>query len=292
MNTESAASTADRLRAAVHWLLPTRLLSRLTWHVARSPRPWLKNRLNRFLVRRYGLDLSEAEHSDPTAYPTFYALFTRALRPGARPLPEDPQALISPCDGTVSAVGHLHGERLIQAKGIEYSLRGLLHGLDPAPFRDGAFVTIYLSPRDYHRFHAPVAGRLQAERHVPGRLLTVAPSAVRAIRGLFLRNERHVTLWETVVGLVAVVPVGAVNVGSIETVWGGPVGEAPGLSRDFGPGEGVFLGRGEELGRFNLGSTVVVVLPAGVVRWADGLVAGRPVRMGEVLGRLRRADAR
>ena len=286
MSAEPAAHLADRVRAFGHRLLPTRLLSRVTWHVARSPRPWLKNRLNRFLVQRYGLDLSEAEHADPCAYPTFNALFTRALRPGARPLPEDPQALVSPCDGTVSAVGHLRGEQLIQAKGIEYPLSTLLGGLDATPLRDGAFVTIYLSPRDYHRFHAPLAGRLCAERHVPGRLLTVAPCAVRAIRGLFLRNERHVTLWETAVGPVAVIPVGAVNVGSIETVWGGAVADASGLSRDYAPGAGVFLDRGEELGRFNLGSTVILVLPRGAVRWADGLVSGQSVRMGEVLGRL------
>ncbi len=284
--TEPAAGPADRLRGAGHRLLPTRLLSALTRRLARIRRPALKDRLNRLLVRRHGLDLGEAMAAAPEAYPSLNALFTRALRPGARPLPEDPRALACPCDGTVSAAGHLDGEQLLQAKGLPYTVAELLGGLDPAPFRDGAFVTLYLSPRDYHRFHAPLDARLMAERHVPGRLLTVAPAAVRSIPGLFVRNERHVTCWQTAAGPLAYIPVGAVNVGSIETAWGGEVGDPPGRRRDYPGGQGPRFQRGDELGRFNLGSTIILILPAGTVAWADDLEPGRRVRMGEAIGRL------
>ncbi len=286
--TEAAGGAVERLRGAGHRLLPTRLLSGLTRRVARIRRPAaLKDRLNRLFARRYGLDLGEAERAEPEAYPDLNALFTRALRPGARPLPEDPRALACPCDGTVSAAGHLDGGRLLQAKGLPYEVAELLGGFDPAPFRDGAFVTLYLSPSDCHRFHAPLDARLVAERHVPGRLLTVAPVAVRSIPRLFVRNERHVTRWQTAAGPLAYVPVGAVNVGSIETAWGGEVGDPPGRRRDYPAGQGPAFQRGDELGRFNLGSTVILLLPPGTIRWAQHLAPGRKVRMGEALGRLR-----
>ncbi|MFW6380213.1 MAG: archaetidylserine decarboxylase [Halorhodospira sp.] len=282
---EPGPSPADRLRGIGHRLLPTRLLSQLTRNLARCRWPWLKDRINRFFAERYRLELSEAEHPVPEAYPTFHALFTRALRPDARPLPADPGAVASPCDGTVSAVGCLRHGQLLQAKGIDYSAAALLDGAaDPEAFRDGAFLTLYLSPSDYHRFHAPLDARLVAERHVPGRLLTVAPAAVRSIPGLFLRNERLVTSWESAAGPMAYIPVGALNVGSIETVWGGEAGDPPGHQRSYPGDQAPHLRRGDELGRFNLGSTIILLFGPGTVWWRPDLAPGQRVQMGEPLG--------
>ncbi len=287
---EPPPTPAHHLAAAGHRLLPTRLLSRLTRAVAHCRWPWLKNPLNRFFVRRYRIDLAEAEHTDPAAYPSFNALFTRALKAGSRPLPGDAAAVAAPCDGTVSAVGTLDGEGILQAKGHHYSAAELLAGAagDPHPFRNGAFMTIYLSPRDYHRIHAPRDGRLLSAVHVPGRLLTVAPAAVRALPGLFLRNERLVTVWESDAGAVAVILVGAVNVGLMETAWGGPLSPRGRWGATPLPSNGeVALQRGDELGRFNLGSTVILLFEDGQVAWRPELGPGSPVRMGMEIGRIR-----
>ncbi len=282
---EGQASALDRLLALAHSFLPTRALSRFTGVLARSRRPWLKNRLNRFFAERYALDLSEAERPRPEDYPSFNALFTRRLQPGSRPLPEDPGSLVSPCDGTVSAVGYLDGESILQAKGVRYRLPTLLGGLPHGGLTDGAFITIYLSPRDYHRFHAPLALSLESERHIPGRLLTVAPSAVRGIGDLFLRNERLALRWQSDRGPVALVAVGALNVGSIETVWSGVSDAPPGSSHHYAPEEGPRLQRGDELGRFNLGSTLILLLPRKTTDWDPGLVPGTRLRMGQALER-------
>ncbi len=285
---EPSPTRIDHIAAACHRLLPTRILSKITRAVANSRRPWLKNPLNRFFVRRYGIDLTEAEDPRPESYPTFNALFTRALAADARPLADNPKAVIAPCDGTVSAVGRLDGEGILQAKGHHYSAAELLAGAaGPShPFRNGAFITIYLSPRDYHRIHAPRDGRLLSAIHVPGRLLTVAPAAVRALPGLFLRNERLVTVWESDAGTVAVILVGAVNVGLMETAWGGPL--SPRGRGDAAPlpsnGE-VALRRGDELGRFNLGSTVILLFEDGRVAWRPELAPGSALRMGMEIGR-------
>ncbi|MBK1734926.1 phosphatidylserine decarboxylase [Halorhodospira abdelmalekii] len=264
--------------------MPTHALSRLTYHVARARAPWFKDRLNRFFAERYALDLTQSELDDPCAYSSLNALFTRALRPGARPLPDDPTAIISPCDGTISAIGTLSAGRMIQAKGIDYAASELLGALYDECFADGHFATIYLSPHDYHRFHAPIGGRLRCTQQIPGRLLTVAPPAVRSIRGLFLRNERLVTRWQTALGPVALVAVGAVNVGSITTVWSEEGTPLPrGQLRHYGE-NGPAFERGAEIGRFNLGSTIIVLFPAGSITWTDGLNSGDRIRMGEWLG--------
>lgn len=280
----------DYLKAWPQYLLPGHLVTRLVYPLVRVETPAVKDRLIRGFADLYDVDLTEAEEPDPTAYPHFNAFFTRALRPGARPIAEDPAALACPVDGTVSQCGPLDGDRLIQAKGHEYSLTALLGGSEgrAAAFRGGSFATIYLSPRDYHRIHMPLGGRLTEMVHVPGRLFSVSPATTRAIPGLFARNERVVCRFETDAGPMAMVLVGATIVGGIETVWAGPVTPPAGrVVRRLGyPGdEAPSLQRGAEMGRFNVGSTVIVLFGADAVEWEPGLVPGAHVCMGQPVGR-------
>lgn len=282
----------DRLFILLQHLLPHHLLSRLVGLVAASRITWLKNPLIRGFIRVYGVNMAEAEHSDAEDYPSFNAFFTRALKTGARPLSEDPRAVLCPADGTISAIGDIRDDSIFQAKGHDYSLTTLLGGdsLRAQPFRHGSFATIYLSPKDYHRVHCPLAGTLKEMIYIPGRLFSVNQTTAEAIPGLFARNERAVCLFETPQGPMAVVLVGAMIVAAIETVWAGQVAPAPhGLQasdyRRHSPP--VQLATGAELGRFRLGSTAIVLFGPDCVNWREGLSICSDVRMGETLGRLR-----
>ncbi len=275
----------------LQYLTPQHLLSRLVGCLAASEIPWLKNTFIDLFRRRFDVDMSEALEEDPRAYPSFNAFFTRALKPDARPLDADPAALLCPADGFISQVGALGGDAILQAKGQYYSAQRLLGGdaALAAPFAGGHFATIYLSPRDYHRVHMPLAGRLVRTLYVPGDLFSVNQTTADNVPNLFARNERLVCLFETEAGPMAVVLVGAMIVAGIDTVWAGPV--AP-LGRrvidtDFAaPPAPVELARGAELGRFRLGSTAIVLLPNGSVEWRADAVAGSAVRMGTTLGRI------
>ncbi|SFM35918.1 phosphatidylserine decarboxylase [Ectothiorhodospira mobilis] len=285
---DASAPLADRIRALALHVLPHHAISRGVHRLARLQTP-LKDPVARWFIRHYGLDMDEAVHADPAAYPSFNALFTRALRPGARPLDPRPDALLSPADARVSQLGRIRAGRLLQAKGHDYTATALLGGEDrAAPFQDGDFITLYLSPRDYHRVHMPASGSLRETAHIPGRLFSVAPFTTRAIPGLFTRNERLVCLFDTPHGPLALVLVGAINVGSIETVWGGETGSrargAPRVKDHHA--DPVALERGEEMGRFNLGSTVILLLPRGRVRWDPALAPDQTVRVGQGLGTL------
>ncbi len=247
-----------------------------------------------WLIARFAalfvIDLSEAAETEINAYPCFNAFFTRALAKGARPLPDDPQALLSPVDGMLSATGRIDGTRLFQCKGHSFPLVDLLGAADLAnPFIDGLFATLYLSPRDYHRIHMPLTGRLIHTVHIPGRLFSVNPTTVANVPGLFARNERLVTVFDTQIGPMALVLVGAIFVGSIETIWSGVVTPPRGriLTRiDYPPGTGVEIARGRELGRFNMGSTVILLLPAGLTIMSSNLTNGSRVRCRSAIGRL------
>jgi phosphatidylserine decarboxylase len=279
-----------RLAVWLQYLLPQRALSRLVRRAARwTWRPW-KNRLIGWVVRRYRVDLADAEQPDPFAYPNFAAFFTRALKPDARPLPTDPRAIACPADGRISQLGALRGERLLQAKGHEFDVGALLGDATAATeYTNGLFLTVYLSPRDYHRVHMPLAGRLRETVHVPGRLFSVAPHAVAAIPRLFARNERLVCHFDGAHGPFAVVLVGAMLVSGIETVWSGvevpPYARA--IARRDWRARDIRLARGAELGRFNFGSTVIVLLPPGTAELDPALAPETPVRMGQPVGRLR-----
>ena len=279
-----------RLFAWLQRLLPQHGLSRLVGRLAAIEQRWAKNLLIRGFVRLFRVDMAQAAQPDPLAYPTFNAFFTRSLAAGARPFPADPGTLGCPVDGRVSQCGRLTEGTLLQAKGFRYDLQRLLGGEAPAALANGEFATLYLAPYDYHRIHAPATGRLVEMRYLPGVLFSVNEATVSAVPRLFARNERVACLFETDFGPMAVALVGALNVGSIATTWAGEVAPGPDRQAAFwrypadGPGS-VRLERGEELGRFNMGSTVIVVLPEGGPHFDAAITAGARVRVGQVLAR-------
>ena len=273
------------------FVLPHHLLSRLVHHLTRVQVVWLKNTMIRLFVRVFVVDMSSARIPDPCAYPDFNAFFTRDLLPSARPVVDTPGAVSVPVDGAVSQCGEIRGGRLLQAKGIDYSLDALLGSVGlAAEFDGGCFATLYLSPRDYHRIHMPLEGRLQAMSYIPGRLFSVNTHSTRTVNALFARNERVVTLFDTEAGRMAMVLVGAIFVSGIETVWHGPVrpDRAGGVTHWDYRENPPTLARGAEMGRFNMGSTVIVLFPPGRVELAPRLGPEVAVRMGELLGNVKR----
>lgn len=282
-------SAFSRLFALCIGLLPHHLLSSGVHALTRLQVPGLTTVAIRLFIRLFGVDMQQAAQSDPAAYPSFNAFFTRALRPDARPLAAQPGSVLCPVDGTVSEAGRIEGQQIFQAKGHHYSLPALLaddNGRWSRQFRNGSFVTLYLSPRDYHRIHMPLAGRLQAMTHIPGRLFSVNAASVRYVPGLFARNERLATFFTTEAGPMALILVGALFVSSIETVWSGPLPRrARGLPQqwEYDPGAAPQLDRGAEMGRFNMGSTVIVLFGPDHVNLAATLRAGESVRMGQLL---------
>ena len=279
-----SARLADRLFVGMQYLLPQHLLSRAMRAFARIRARPVKNLAIRSFLRLYPINLAEAEHPDPAHYESFNAFFTRALKPGARTVDPDPAAVVSPVDGTVSQAGPLERNLLLQAKGIRYSVADLLGGDEQwaARFEGGTFATIYLAPYDYHRIHMPLAGTLMRARFVPGDLFSVNAVTASQVPGLFTRNERVVCVFDTAAGPMAVVLVGALFVGSMSLSWLGDVGTEPGrrVHELGGSKPRVALDKGAELGRFNMGSTVILLWPRGSVRLDGHLVAGSGVRMG------------
>jgi phosphatidylserine decarboxylase len=270
----------------LQYVLPHRALSRVVYWATRwTFAPW-KNWLIGTIVRNYQVNMAEAVQPDPLAYQHFNAFFTRKLRADARLADADPAALLCPADGRVSQSGDIVDGRIFQAKGHDYTAAELLgDDADAAPYRDGRFVNIYLSPRDYHRVHMPMAGRLKETVHVPGRIFSVAPFAVEAIPRLFARNERLVCHFEGEHGPFVLVMVGAILVSSVATVWDGLVipPYASSIRRKSFEGQNITLERFAEMARFNMGSTVILLMPAGMVT-LDALQPQQPVRVGQRLG--------
>jgi phosphatidylserine decarboxylase len=282
------AGSSDRAFALLQDLLPKQWLSRTMHRVARSTNPTLRNAIVGSILRAYPtIDMSEAEQPDPYAYASFNAFFTRALRAGVRPVVDGADRVASPVDGTVSQLGTIAGGQLYQAKGSHYTAGALLADEGGASRYDGGgFACIYLAPYNYHRIHMPVAGRLTATRYVPGDFYSVNAATVRAVPGLFARNERVVCEFDTALGPLAMVLVGALFVGSIETVYAGeinPPAARGGRVSAIAEGVGTEFVKGAELGRFNMGSTVILLLGRDGLRFADGLSAGSTVRMGQLL---------
>jgi phosphatidylserine decarboxylase len=283
----------ERLFVALQHGLPQHFLSRVVLHVTRI-RFWpIKNLLIKSFVRGFKPNMSEATQPNPLQYPSFNAFFTRTLRPGARPMDLDPGVLVSPVDGTVSQIGRLDGSKLVQAKGHDYTLEALLAG---APewvecFSGGAFTTLYLAPYNYHRIHMPVAGTLRAAWYVPGRLFSVNAVTAAAVPGLFARNERVVCVFEDGPRTFAMVLVGALFVGSIATVWHGDVTpRSPRRRVDLPLDESrapLRLNKGAEMGRFNMGSTVIMLLPPNIVEWMPKFATGTVVEVGQMLACLK-----
>jgi len=278
---------SDRLAVLPQYLLPKQLLTVLAGRVAGARAGRLTTHLISWFVRRYGVDMSEAANPDIASYPTFNDFFTRALKDGARPIAS--ADLICPVDGAISQFGALHGDQLFQAKGHHYSSTALVGGDTAlaARFNEGAFATLYLSPRDYHRIHMPCAGRLRRMICVPGELFSVNPTTARGVPGLFARNERVVCVFETGRGPFVLVLVGATIVGSMATVWHGVV-DARRSGRPIEwryDDQSIELQQGQEMGRFLLGSTVVMLFPKGPVAFNPAWAPARSIRMGEAMAR-------
>ncbi len=282
------ATFRQRAFVALQHVLPQHLLSRVINYATRSTfSPW-KNVLVRGFLQAFEVNLAEAVEPDPFAYPSFNAFFTRALRPDARPIDADTRAVVSPVDGSVSQAGRIDDRQLFQAKGHHFSLEALLAGdqLLVEPFRNGTFATIYLAPHNYHRVHMPISGSLTATIHVPGRLYSVNAATVAQVPELFTRNERVICTFDTACGRLAMILVGALFVGSVSTIWAGDVTPAMRHRPTTlpAPAAPVHLERGAEMGRFNMGSTLILVLERSRVRWLDALRPGVAVKMGERIG--------
>lgn len=279
-------SVLERILAGFQYILPQHFLSRIVYALMRSEIKWLKNFLIWFISRVAGIDANEALSPDPSDYASFNAWFTRALKPGARVFDPDQFAFLSPCDGRISETGSLNENRLLQAKDKDYSLQELLANDSVcSQLTDGYFSTIYLSPRDYHRVHMPIGGRLERMIHVPGRLFSVAPYTVRQVPGLFARNERVISIFGTDSGPLAMVLVGAMLVSSTETVWAGEVSPTKNKQvtvTDY-TDKDISLSKGAEMGRFNMGSTVILLMPRGTVEGMTDLNAGSAVQVGQKL---------
>ena len=280
----------DRFFLLVQYLVPQHLLSRLIGSLAECRIPWFKKTFIAWFVRRYNVDMSDALIDDIEAYDSFNAFFTRTLKTDARPIVNEESAILSPADGTISQIGIINQGRLFQAKGHDYSLTALLGGDEDRalPFSTGEFATVYLSPGDYHRVHMPLTGTLREMIFIPGKLFSVNGTTVRQVPNIFARNERVVCLFDTEQGPMAVVLVGAMIVGSIVTSWAGRINpqgqDVKSVLYKESPDKVVRLERGEELGHFKLGSTVIILFGAGKVNWKGTLAEGDFVRFGQTMG--------
>ncbi len=286
---QRGASLLDYAKAWPSYLLPHHALSRIMHAITRSEIHWWKTSFTRWFVKQFKVDMSLALEPDLNNYPNFNAFFTRALHASARPVVADENLLASPVDGAVSQLGTIKNGRIFQAKGRDYTLLELL-GNDTQKaqlFENGSFATLYLSPRDYHRIHLPIAGKLTAMTHIPGRLFSVSPSTARAVPRLFARNERVVAYFDTDIGPLAMVMVGAIFVASIETVWAGEV--TPPAGRQVRHWEydsetpAHQFRKGAEVARFNMGSTVILLTGKDAIHWLDNIQATDTVQMGQAI---------
>jgi phosphatidylserine decarboxylase len=294
MSTHDSPTLRARLFVATQYLLPQHFLSRLVYRLTRSRAPRLKNALIKSFMRGFNPDMSDALQRDPLAYPSFNEFFTRALQAGARQIDAD-SVLVSPVDGAISEIGRIDGSQLMQAKGHSYSLEALLDCRDTgahwAPrFVGGCFATLYLAPFNYHRIHMPLDGTLRAAWYVPGNLFSVNAVTAASVPALFARNERIVCIFEDGPRLFALVLVGALFVGSMETVWHGEVTpRTPRQCLDL-PLEAarapLRLAKGDEMGRFNMGSTVILITPPDTIEWQHSAQAGDSIAVGQPLARL------
>ncbi|MBT8091215.1 MAG: phosphatidylserine decarboxylase [Gammaproteobacteria bacterium] len=272
------------------YLLPRHWLTSLIYRIARIRNPRVKDFLITRFVRLYDVDVEEIKLDVPQGFPTFNDFFIRELNDGARDIDDDTGAIISPADGTVSVAGNLRADSILQAKGLDYSLQDLLATDigEAASYVDGRFATIYLAPYNYHRVHAPFDGDLLAARYVPGDLFSVNTATVAKVAGLFRRNERLILHFRTAHGPAIVVLVGALNVGSISTPWSGEIRPRKAGAVDVIDisGHETKVRKGDLLGWFNMGSTVIVLMPDGVCEWHDKLESGDTLRMGQPIGTL------
>lgn len=281
-----------KLFVGMQYLLPQHALTSVVYSLTRARMTPFKNTLISRFVAHFKPEMADAAEPNPLAYSSFNEFFTRALRPDARPIDRDAGALVSPVDGTVSQLGPLDGSRLLQAKGVYYTVGDLLDGREEyaAKFAGGAFATLYLAPYNYHRIHMPLAGTLRAAWYVPGDLFSVNATTAASVAGLFARNERVVCIFENGPLTFAMILVGALFVGSMETVWHGEITpRRPRRGADLHPDAKLAplaLERGQEMGRFNMGSTVILLMPRGTTSWLPAFAAGSTVRVGQAIARI------
>lgn len=283
----------ERLFAYLQYILPQRIISRLIRALANNRNPLIKNWLISQFVKYFKVDMSLAEQPDPLAYENFNAFFTRKLQVNARPIVREAFTIACPVDGAISQLGKIKQDKVFQAKGFDFSLYELLGGSEEraAPFTNGLFATVYLAPKDYHRIHMPLTGTVHEMVYVPGQLFSVNTATARNIPRLFSRNERVVCLFNTEYGPMAMILVGAMIVASIHTVWAGEI--TPGCKREIQAwqyptvgGNAIILERGAEMGRFQLGSTVIILFPPDMMTWVPHLHSGSVVQMGQHMGNL------
>jgi len=287
---------SERLFGALQHCLPTRLLSSCVHRLGQARTRWLKNILIRCFVHLYRIDMTTAAEPNPAAYPSFNAFFTRSLRSGLRPIDHRQHRIVAPVDGQLGTFGSTRSGRIFQTKGMAYDLADLLaaNRAWTQQFEGGMFATLYLAPANYHRVHMPVDATLRASHYVPGRLFGVNPASVRSIPRLFTRNERVVALFDSSAGPMAMVMIGAFCVGGIETRWSGRV--CPPHGRGAGrplptpsAANAPHFQRGEEMGRFNLGSSVILLFGPQAMTWNEDLTSGQPLVLGRAIGRQRTA---
>jgi phosphatidylserine decarboxylase len=278
----------DNLFVLSQYLLPQHGLSRVAGVLANAKSPAIKNALIEWFIERYQVNMTEAEFAKAVDYASFNDFFTRALKPGSRTIESAPGSIASPVDGAISQIGSIDQGRVFQAKGQSFSLTELLGGdIDRAkPFLAGNFTTIYLSPKDYHRIHMPVTGKLREMTYIPGKLFSVNPVTTEKVSALFARNERVVALFDTEHGPMAMILVGAMIVASVEMVWGGIVAPRKGgiHTIKYENEQAITLAKGEEMGRFRLGSTVILAFPRNCMQWQPTLGSGNALRLGQRLG--------
>jgi phosphatidylserine decarboxylase len=291
MTEAPAPRFSDRVFAVLQYLLPKHFLSRVIYAITRSETTWIRNLILKIFLRGYRVTMQEAVETNPFAYKSFNAFFTRALKPDARPIDRAPNTIASPVDGTLSQCGPLRDNLLIQAKGYYYSLEELLGDPQSASaYRNGTFACIYLAPYNYHRIHMPLDGVARANVYIPGELFSVNAATARAVPRVFARNERLICEFDTTAGRMAVILIGALFVGSIETVHCGEVNPPPRNGK--GPhridrGLGQRIEKGAELGRFNMGSTVILLFEKGRADWNSTLFPEATVQLGSAIGLVR-----
>jgi phosphatidylserine decarboxylase len=279
----------DALTTLPQYALPQHTLSKLMSYITHSENKALKNWCVTTIIKHYGVNMDEAQEQNLDAFKSFNHFFTRELKPEVRPLTTEKNAVACPADGSVSQAGNITDGKIFQVKGMSFSTVDLLGGdaERAAAFTDGVFATIYLSPKDYHRLHMPITGTLKEMVHIPGKLFSVNTSTTRSVPGLFARNERVAAIFDTEAGPMALVLVGAIFVSSIETVWHGVVTppSAPSVQSWYYPKKAPTLKIGEEMGRFNMGSTIIVLFGKNKVRWESGFKADQLVKLGEMIGK-------
>ncbi|WP_111978840.1 archaetidylserine decarboxylase [Algibacillus agarilyticus] len=281
--------SSEKFKVALQYCFPQHGLSRLVGWFAASKNKLISQTFIRTFANAFGITLEEAERADFSQYKSFNDFFTRTLKADARPIDLDPVAYVSPVDGAVSQVGPVSNDLIVQAKGHNYSVTALLGGDADAAraYEGGLFTTIYLSPKDYHRIHMPVTGTLKKMTYVPGKLFSVNPATTRNVPGLFARNERVVCYFDTAFGEMAMVLVGATIVASIETIWSGtitPPGGKNTFTWHYKGEDAITLDKGQEMGLFKLGSTVICLMPENAMTFNEDYQPESVVRLGQRIG--------